>query len=42
MNGVVKLTVTDASASAIVTPGTAGMSTNLAGVVFDDFAVIGQ
>ena len=42
VNGVVKLTVTDSSASAIVTPGTAGMSTNLAGVVFDDFAVIGQ
>jgi hypothetical protein len=42
VNGVVKLTITDASASAIVTPGTAGMATNLAGVVFDDFTVTGQ
>jgi len=42
VNGMAKLTVTDASGSAIVTPGTAGLSTSLAGVWFDDFAVIGQ
>ncbi len=41
VNGVVKLTVSDAAASAIVAPGTAGMSTNIAGIPFDDFVVTG-
>jgi len=41
VNGVVKLTVSDAAASAIVAPGTAGVSTNIAGIPFDDFVVTG-
>ena len=41
VNGTVKLTVTDSSPSAIVAAGTAGMSTGVAGVWFDDFVVTG-
>src|SRR6185503_518268 len=41
VNGVTKLTVTDSSSSAIAAPGTAGMSTALAGIWFDDFVVTG-
>lgn len=41
VNGVPKLSVTDASTSAIGTAGTAGMSTSLAGIWFADFLVTG-
>jgi hypothetical protein len=41
VNGTVKLTATDASGSAIAVAGTAGMTTNLAGIWFDDFLVTG-
>jgi len=41
VNGTAKLTVNDTSASAIVAPGTAGLSTSLAGIWFDDFVVTG-
>jgi hypothetical protein len=42
VNGVPKLSVSDTSASAIVAPGTAGMSTTYAGVWFGDFVVNGN
>src|SRR5207302_6255652 len=41
VNGVPKLSVTDSSASAIVAAGTAGLSTSVAGISFDDFSVTG-
>src|SRR5438067_13421876 len=39
VNGTAKVSVSDSSASAIAGPGTAGMWTDLAGVIFDDFTV---
>jgi len=39
VNGTAKVSVSDSSASAIADPGTAGMWTDLAGVIFDDFTV---
>jgi hypothetical protein len=39
VNGTAKVSVSDSSASAIAAPGTAGMWTDLAGVIFDDFTV---
>ena len=39
VNGTTKLTVTDSSTSAVVAAGTSGISTQLAGVSFDDFVV---
>ncbi|HUJ24394.1 MAG TPA: hypothetical protein VLW85_00135 [Myxococcales bacterium] len=41
LNGAPRLSASDSSASAIVGAGTAGLSTNLAGIGFDDFSVIG-
>ena len=40
VNGTAKVSVSDSSASAIADPGTAGMWTDLAGVIFDDFTVM--
>jgi hypothetical protein len=42
VNGVPKLSVTDSSASAITSAGTAGLWTTLAGIWFDDFVVTGN
>ena len=39
VNGAAKITASDSSASAIAGAGTAGMWTDLAGVIFDDFTV---
>ena len=39
VEGEVRLVVTDSSASALVTPGFAGLATPIAGVWFDDFQV---
>ncbi|HEY1485858.1 MAG TPA: hypothetical protein VGF84_07125, partial [Micromonosporaceae bacterium] len=41
VNATTRLTVSDASASAIAAPGTAGIATNVAGVFFKNFVVTG-
>jgi hypothetical protein len=41
VNGVPKLSVSDTSEAAVTPAGTAGMSTSLAGIWFDDFVVTG-
>ena len=41
VNGVPKISATDASSSALTSPGAAGMAATLAGVIFDDFVLTG-
>ena len=42
VDGVAKVSAVDTSAAAITTAGTAGLWTNLSGVLFDDFTVTGM
>ena len=41
VNGAARVSATDTSSAAITAPGTAGMWTDLSGVLFDDFIVTG-